>query len=388
MSKFEQIKLHASGSAGEARALPFSAYTDEDVYEQEREKIFHGDWIFVCNEYDLPNPGDMLALTIAGESVVIIRGQDNHIRAMSNACSHRGTPLADEGFGHASRLLCPYHAWNYDLEGKLKGAPIAGKVKIDKAAHCLPQFAVESWHQLIFVNIDGKAEPLHKRLAGVEKYLPPYGMEHYNSGYRTNAEHWNSNWKLAIENAMESYHLFVVHKETLETVTPTRKAYYLEGNSEWTLTAGDSAKEEKEGLMSKMMEGIYGKRHPAAKDRYILLSLPPSFVAIIDESQFGYLSVLPDGPDGVTVRSGGIGYNVKEASGTEKKFVEAFYAEDKVICERAFKGMSSRFSHQGGQLVDLERIVVDFHQFYGNRMFGTETDPVYRDPKGDWLLSF
>ncbi len=283
--------------------------------------------------------------------------------------------------------ICPYHAWNYALDGKLKGAPIAGSVKIDKKAHYLPQFAVESWHQLIFVNIDGKAKPLRERMAGVEKYFPPYHMDHYDSGYHSEPERWNTNWKLALENAMESYHLFRVHKETLETITPTRKAYYLEGHADWTLTAGDSAEEEKPGLLSKMMESWYGERSPAAKDRYLLLSLPPTFVAIVDEEQFGYLSVLPDGPDNVVVRSGGIGYGTKAASGAEKKFIDAFYAEDKVICERVFKGMNARFAHQGGQLVELERIVVDFHQFYGQRMFGAAADPVYQDEESQWLLA-
>ncbi len=377
MINMEELKELATASAGSASALPYWAYTSEEVYEQERQKIFHKDWVFVCNEFMLPKPGDRYALILAGEPVVVLRGKDGKLRAMSNTCRHRGTLLADEGFSDGTaNLVCPYHGWNYTDEGKLRGLPFSGNVKVDKQKHCLPVFAIEVWHGLVFVNIDGSAEPLSERYAHLEPYMTSHGQGTYNSGYEDESDYWASNWKLAMENAMESYHLFKVHQPTLETVTPTKGAFYVEGGAEATVTAGEVT-----STGSRMGDWLYGN---SAKDlgHYILISLPPSFVGIIDsDGVLGYIAVLPEGPGRTYARGGAIGVNMGKPKGTQQKFVQDFFAEDKWICERAYKGMTTRVA-PGGQLVELERVVVDFHQYIANRLFGHKPDDYYVEEKG------
>ena len=152
LSQYQKL---AAASLDEATALPFAVYHDEEVSKLEAGKIFSKDWIFACAEQAIANPGDYFAFDLGGEAITILRGPDGELRAMSNNCRHQGTLLLDDGFGHAGkRVTCPYHAWTYDDKGDLKAVPFPGKVNVDKKEHCLPQFQLEIWSGLIFINLD------------------------------------------------------------------------------------------------------------------------------------------------------------------------------------------------------------------------------------------
>lgn len=368
----QQYQEAASASLDQAHSLPFGAYSDSDVFQQEALAVFSNEWVFVCCEQELVNPGDYFALNLAGEPVVILRGKDGMLRALSNICRHRGTPLLNEGFGQVEKLIvCPYHAWSYDDQGSLKGVPFPGRIAVDKKEHCLPEFHLDIWCGLVFINLSNNPQPLHQRLEGIDGYLEVFEPSAFDTAFEGQTEHWQSNWKLAMENAMESYHLFKVHKETLEQVTPTKQAFYVAGSSEWTLTAGKMI--DQSSKLTKWLRGNY----PEAYDHYVLVSLPPSFVGIMDYESFGWLCVLPDGEGQSVVRSG---YLAKGASSKESKeaqaFTKAFFAEDKWICERVQKGMQARFG-KGGKLVEMEKVVVDFHQFLASRLFGSQVDEFF-----------
>ncbi|MEM7412022.1 MAG: aromatic ring-hydroxylating dioxygenase subunit alpha [Myxococcota bacterium] len=368
MTLEDSLRRVCAASAGEARALPFAAYTDPDLHARERERIFAREWIALGSAAALSEPGDTLTVTLGNEPVIVVRGEDGELRALSNVCRHRGTPLLDEGIGHASSLVCPYHAWGYGLDGRLKGVPHPGDVVVDKAAHALPSYRVETWAGVVFVNLDPQAPPLAERVAGIDARLSRYALDRFTHPTRISLHAWDANWKLAVENGIESYHLFRVHPETLEPYTPTRGAFYLEGSAEATLTAGTTKLAraahpgDSEGL------GAWEREH------YVLVSLPPSFVGILTADSWGWISVLPSGPEQCTVLGAGLS-PVATEEGAGSEFFEAFLAEDQAICERNQRGMRS--AQEGGQLVELERVVVDFHQYLGNRLFGTPTDPPF-----------
>jgi len=353
----------------EAQSLPFAVYHDKTVYETEAQQVFREDWVFACAEQQLPNAGDYFAFDLVGEAVVIIRGADGQCRALSNICRHRGTPLLDEGFGNVERhIICPYHAWSYKDTGELKAVPYPGEIKVDKQAHCLPRFHLQTWMGLLFINLSANPYPLVERMEGIDSYLSVFKPERFTQGYTGGTEHWQANWKLVMENAMESYHLFKVHKETLETVTPSKQAYYIAGSSEWSLTGGKMV-----DTRSRLEKWLMGDG-PEAYNHYVLVSLPPSFVGIMTYESFDWIQILPDGPEGSIIRSAGIA----ESSGQYddrlmQEFVEAFFAEDKWICERVQKGMHSRLG-SGGKLVGMEKILVDFRQFLASRLFGSDVD--------------
>ena len=380
-----KLKEIASQPVETAESLPFYAYTDEALYQNEKEKIFHNDWVFLCSEYEIPETGDYFAISLADEPIMVIRGQGGELRALSNICRHRGTMLLDEGIGQIEKyIVCPYHAWTYADDGKLRAVPFQGEAKVDKEKHCLPQFKVETWNKLIFVNLNPDAGSLAERFASIDDYLAAYDIPRFTAGTAMGSESWQANWKLAMENAMESYHLFKVHQETLEQSTPTKQAYYIAGSPEWTLTGGKIKKEK--SIFSwgdSDKEGEIDVYH-----QYVLVSLPPSFVGILTYESFDWISVFPTSHQSTFIRSGGMtsGKSYKVDKYT-REFVDKFYEEDKWICERVQKSMISQKSH-GGKLIDMERVITDFHQYFANRVFNAESGMFHQAAEADAFLNF
>ncbi|MCO7224942.1 aromatic ring-hydroxylating dioxygenase subunit alpha [Pleionea sp. CnH1-48] len=379
---FQSYQSLAEASIAQAKALPFAVYHDKSVYEEETKQVFRSEWVFACAEQQLSKPGDYFAFDMAGELIAIIRGKDGTLRALSNVCRHRGTPLLDDGFGNIERnIVCPYHAWTYDDQGKLKGVPFPGDVVVDKEEHCLPGFQLESWMGLLFVNLSDKPLSLSERLRGIKEYLAFFQPERFSNGYHGETEHWQANWKLAVENGIESYHLFKVHKDTLETVTPSKQSFYVAGSSEWAITGGRMVETQ-----SKLMKWLSGS-HPEAYNHYLLIFLPPSFIGIMTYESFDWIQVLPDGPERCVIRSGGI----MEYSGSYKdkaleQFNADFMAEDKAICERVQRGMHAQTGH-GGKLVSMEKVVVDFRQFLASRLFNSVPDDFFQSEQAHIFLT-
>jgi phenylpropionate dioxygenase-like ring-hydroxylating dioxygenase large terminal subunit len=230
--EISQLIQLLAGVAENRKSLPGFAYVSEAVQSLEKVNIFHGDWVFACAEQEVAEAGAYYTFNLHGESITIIRGKDGQLRALSNICRHRGTPPLDPGSGVTKRLVCPYHAWTYDDRGALVAVPHPGNAKIEKSENCLPQFNLEIWNGLVFISLNPKVEALAKRLAGLDECLKEFDLKQFVYYQTEDQEEWQANWKLIMENAAESYHLFKVHKETLETVTPTKQASYLQGSSE------------------------------------------------------------------------------------------------------------------------------------------------------------
>ena len=356
-----------------AKSLPFGTYTNPEILNAEAESIFSKEWVFVCMEGEVQMPGDYFAMTLANEAIIIMRGDDKKLRALSNICRHRGTVVLEEGCGQVDKYItCPYHAWAYSKEGDLKAIPYNKLITVDRAEHKLIQYSVDTWHGLVFVNLDSNAKPLADRLSNIDDYLQLFELNTFDQVNTGKQEIWQCNWKLAMENAVESYHLFKVHENTLEMYTPTRDAYYIAGSSEWTLTGGVTKR--KRGLIEKFL----GASSDDLYDHYILVSLPPSFVGILSYGSFAWLSAHPVSASETKVRSGATYVGGGEENAQSIEFTNAFFQEDKDMCERVQRGMSSKLS-KGGKLVDMERVVVDFHQYLGTRLGGLPRTDLFED---------
>lgn len=374
MNTLKEIQQTAIQPLESAVSLPFAAYTDPAILAAETEFIFSKEWVFMCMDGELKQVGDYYATTLASEPIIILRDDSGELRALSNICRHRGTTILDNGFGKIDKYItCPYHAWAYSKEGALKAIPYNKVIAVDRAEHQLPSFSVSTWNGLVFVNLDPNAKPLAERLAGIDQYLHLFEPETFSEVVSGDVEIWRSNWKLAMENAMESYHLFKVHETTLETYSPTRDAYYIAGSSEWTLTGG--ATKRKKGLVEKLLGGSHSELY----SHYILVSLPPSFVGVLSYGTFGWLSAHPLDEKTTQIRSGStfLGAGMENSAATDD-FTKAFFLEDKEMCERVQQGMASP-SMKGGKLVDMERVVVDFHQFLGTRLGNLGATNLFED---------
>ena len=362
MSGVDLLREAAREPLATACSLPFASYTDPGVFEAEAEHIFRNEWVFVCMEGELPSPGDYFALTLAGEPLVLLRGGDRRLRALSNVCRHRGTPLLDEGPGNTGdRIVCPYHAWIYDLGGSLKAVPFEKTIAVERDEHRLGEFHLDTWNGLVFVHLGKCPAPLSSRLSGIDDHLGACPSEGFDTAVSGPIEIWRTNWKLAMENAMESYHLFRVHPKTLEPYAPTRDAYYIAGSSEWTLTGGRTRQD------SGMLARLFGAGDEPS-DRYVLLSLPPSFVGVLSAASIDWVSVHPLDTAASQIRTGSFGLKGSlDQSRSGRDFVAAFLAEDRAICERVQGAMRARRG-RGGKLVDMDRVVVDFHHFLAARL--------------------
>ena len=350
-----------------ARALPAAAYRDPAWLAAEKERIWHDDWVFATSEDALPEPGDRLPVTIGDQPVLLLRKRSGELAALSNLCAHRGTLLVEERT-NARRIQCPYHAWTYDDAGRLIGAPFVPPEALDRPSHCLPAYRVESWHGLVFVSLNRHVESLARRFAAIEPLVAARGVDalHHRFGLQT-SEEWACNWKVAIMNAMESYHLFQVHRTTLEPYTPTRGAYYIRGSARATATGGTNEDE----------------------DDYLLVSLPPGFVGVFTRDSLVWQAVHPLTTHRCTVRTGGafasprrsgalggLGKWVSQALGADYSLPD-FLSEDKAICERVQRGFTGDFTP--GRLVPMERVVADFGHYLNWRINGVEAPAVHSE---------
>src|SRR4051794_33458248 len=194
-----------------ARTLPSRYYFDQSVLDDENRNIFAKSWQLAGRAEQVREAGQFFTATIANEPVLIVRGSDGELRALSNVCRHRAGPVA-KGSGKRPVLQCGYHGWTYALDGKLLTTPeMKGIEQFDRGAFCLPQFRVELWHGLVFVNLDDRAMPLRD-------FLGPDLFDHLgrrdNSDYRLAArKDWelDCNWKVYVDNYLEGYHIPIVH---------------------------------------------------------------------------------------------------------------------------------------------------------------------------------
>ncbi len=369
-----EVRRIAAQPPGRADALPFDAYRDPDYFEVEQREVFGRDWVFVCMDADLPQPGDYHALKIADEHVVVLRGADGELRALSNVCRHRGAVLLEHSGNIKNNVVCPYHAWTYTDTGLLRGVPFSGDVDVDKREHCLPEFRLGTWCGLVFVSLNDEAPPLEERFRGLERYFSRYQVESYEYTTPIGIEHWQANWKLAMENFVEGYHFFAVHQKTVETAASTRDCFYVEGRADWSVTGG---------IQLDYTNTLIGWVKPKPRRiRYLSICLPPNLVVNLYEGYMGWVRVLPTGPTtcetatGFCAVQGGIPLAYKLYQWFSD-FDKRTFAEDRAICESVQRGATSRRS-KGGRLLELERAVVDFHQYLGKQLFDEDHSTHYR----------
>ena len=197
--------------------LPSRYYTDPDVMDLEQERIFDRTWQLVGHVTDLPGTGSRIVGQLGRTEVVVVRTEEGELRAHLNNCRHRGTRLVSEP-GADKALRCPYHGWTYHLDGQLVGAPEGRTIPcLDKSKLSLFGAKVEEFCGLVFVNLDLDAAPLAPQLAGLrpllERYLggdmEPFAKYRIHADKATDAQ--PSNWKVAVDNYLEGYHVPVAH---------------------------------------------------------------------------------------------------------------------------------------------------------------------------------
>ncbi len=357
------LRAAAEAPFEQARAMPPSVYTSEAFLELELEHIFKREWFCVGRASALSEPGDYLTCELAGQPVVVVRDGAG-IRAMSNVCLHRMSTLL-EGRGRVRSIVCPYHAWTYNLDGSLRGAPAMGQNEgFCKGDYHLPELRCEVWLGWVFVTLDPEAAPVAERLAEVEALIAGYDMARYTESFFE--EHvWDTNWKVLAENFMESYHLPVCHAGTIgglsrldEMICPPGRAAF----NYHTILKDDSLRIAMAHPSNNRLEG------DARRTTY-LLALYPSLLITLTPGYFWYLSLHPKGPGQVSIRFGG-GMSDDYAGDADaaenfvalKTLLDAVNVEDRGCTEKVYRGLSSQAARPG-HLSHLERPNYDFARY-------------------------
>ena len=218
-----------------ARGLPNAFYTDAEVFELEKQRVFFRNWAALGFVSDAPEPGDAVPLTFLGQPLVMVRDMGSTLRVFQNICRHRGMILV-QAPGKIQRVIrCPYHSWSYELSGELRTTPHVGgpgtnrheDIHRDKLG--LMEVRSHIWMGMVFVNIDGQA-PAFEDYAGdaIARYAD-FDRPIYKCGDEGTFEmEVKSNWKLAIENGAESYHLPWVHPG-LNSYSRLEDHYHIDG---------------------------------------------------------------------------------------------------------------------------------------------------------------
>ncbi len=217
--------------SSEATALPAQMYACEAIYRLEQQNIFGKAWYSVGHRSQLQGPGSYFTVEIAEQPLVILQDQTGQLRGFFNVCPHRAGPVA-AGSGKLKQLTCLYHAWSFDLAGKLQDMPdLESAENFDPESHCLRAVKVEAWGPFLFVNLDPNCQPLATQLGELPELFGRYRFSDWARVY--SVDYWtDTNWKLYVENNVESYHEPAVHavlsRYYKHTTAEARHYYYLQ----------------------------------------------------------------------------------------------------------------------------------------------------------------
>ena len=206
---------------GQNLTLPADAYVSKEVFDWEMENVFKATWACVGRGDELVGPGQIRAIDVAGEGVLLARDRDGALTAFSNVCRHRGHQLAPVGDAIDARLIrCPYHSWSYRFSGDLRAAPTFTRTPgFDMSEYPLVSIAVAEYLGWVWVDLSGAAPPVEQHFGNLAEFAAPYQTDRI----RTAAVHSyvvDANWKIVVENYNECYHCSSIHPELCEVTPP------------------------------------------------------------------------------------------------------------------------------------------------------------------------
>ena len=355
MRKLGQAHIAPHGDLSDDFGLPGWAYHDiGDALEAERRRIFMKSWQLVCHLSDIPKAGDWQSLLILGESIVAVRGDDGRVRAFANVCRHRGARIVDGHSGCARKLVCPYHAWVYELDGRLSGVPMrADYPALDGTLHSLVEYPVEVWRGFVFAAIERPPVSVAEMMAPHESEVAPYRFEDMRAIGRITTRARPANWKNVSDNYSDGLHIPVAHPGLKRLFGAKNYGVHA---GEWVDRLGGPLVEAPDESAS---ERAYRQLLPAVDylpaDRqrvWFYYKLWPNTAFDIYPDQMDFMQFLPISPTETMIRE--IGYAIPD---DRREMRAARYLnwrinrqvsfEDSNLVERVQSGMASASFGQG-----------------------------------------
>ena len=365
----------------DGKGMPGWFFTSNEFLQAEKQYFFRNSWICIGLESDVIEPGDVCPVTVLDQPLLVVRGRDAALRVFHNVCSHRGTQLVSEARKCAT-IVCPYHAWAYGLDGQLKQTPHAGGAnvheceQVDKNRLGLKEVRSATWAGLVFVNLSGDAASLQEHLRPLAdrwrridlsllRHVPASGQQPIV----------NANWKLVVENFVESYHLPWVHS-SMNAFNPMGAHYQILGADHY-IGQGVKAHNPDDVYAGrfKHFPGLNEDELGTGESMYV-----PANLILITMSDFMFSNILiPEAPGRTAERIEmfliGEDASHPDLQHERQKLMNMLARvndEDISICELAQKGRNSEAFTGGVFAPAQEQSTLQFQQLIARRMLSAK----------------
>jgi phenylpropionate dioxygenase-like ring-hydroxylating dioxygenase large terminal subunit len=348
--------------------LPAWTYRSPEMVDLEHQRLIVPSWQFACHVSEVAEPGQYAVFDLMRDSIVVVRGRDGELRGFQNVCRHRGARLVDEAGICRGLLTCPYHGWSYGLDGSLAGVPSSASFPgLDRADYGLNRVDLEVFHGLVFVRIAGDGPGVAEMWGDIADIVAPYGIEEMVPSDQSWTEVWESNWKVAVDNNLENYHVPIGHPGYHRMLDSDLMGFMNEhgvAGSKSVLRDRPSSNPT-ERLYQELAPSALAHLGKEARRTWQFFSMPPNIGIDVYPDSMDVFQILPLGPETCTVRT-----MVYARPGAEREERILQYlnsrinrqvgAEDKELSERVQKGLGAH-GYEPGPLSAIEHCIHDFH---------------------------
>jgi phenylpropionate dioxygenase-like ring-hydroxylating dioxygenase large terminal subunit len=380
MNSWSAATLGNDTGAALPHALPAWVYHHPDTARLEIERILMPSWQIVCHVNSIPKAGDYETLDLGPESVVVLRDRQGSIRAFHNVCRHRGARLLDGAGNCPATITCPYHGWTYRHDGGLIGTPVRDSFPgLDRAQHGLRPVRTDIAFGFVFVCLAPDSQgvfpqPVSKTWGKLGEELNPYRCEDMVPLGPISTDVWNVDWKIAMDNYLESYHVPIGHPGLNRMFTPDyddqAKVPGVARGLSWL----------RETRSSRWSEGLYqslidkAAQHLPEDQRrcWRFYSALPNLGIDVYPDQMDFFQVLPAGPGKCFIRGAVFGLpgatrELRAVRYLSNRINVSVNNEDKWLCARVQRGLASS-SYTPGPLSRLEGCMHEFHNLLRQRI--------------------
>ncbi len=365
------------------RALPAWTYDHPEMTRLELERVLEPSWQIVCHVNTIPKPGDFATFELGPSGVVAVRDSSGGIRAFHNVCRHRGARILEDSGHCPGTITCPYHGWSYRLSGELIGMPERATFPgLERSQWGLKPVRSQVAFGFVFVCLSGNPPPVEEAWGELARELDPARMEEMQPLGAPYLEHWDCDWKIAMDNYLESYHVPIGHPGLFRMFTPDYEQQVL-------LPSGvaRSRGNLRERPSSRFSERLYQALVvPTATDLpeerrrcWSFYSMLPNLGIDIFPDQIDFFQVLPRGPGKCTIRGACFARPDSRREMRVLRYLNArinrqVQSEDRFLSTRVQRGLASR-SYEPGPLSQLENCMFQFHELLRARI------PEVREPR-------
>jgi phenylpropionate dioxygenase-like ring-hydroxylating dioxygenase large terminal subunit len=340
-----------------ASTLPAELYTSADVLAFETEALYMKEWLCVGRAERIPNVGDWFTVTIVDEPLIIARNKAGDVCAMSAVCQHRAMTVC-EGEGNSTTFKCPYHHWNYGLDGRLLGAPAMERTEaFNKADFGLPQLKVEEWLGFVFVNFDDDAAPLGPTLDRYTPFLDNYDLANAICPGTFTLEGMPWNWKVMFENFNDGYHANRLHEFVQDFCPSSMSEFPVPWDDDSNVIFRIGGYTHIDGGFNathRVIMDVFPNLTEEERTRSTFALMPPTLCFGTAPDQCFFFLIRPTGPETIDVEIGYIFHpSTLEDPLFEQKMalsdagVQVFVNQDQDATTKVQRGLRSRFAPRG-----------------------------------------